>query len=1072
VANALDGLTDAQREAVTHRRSPVLVSAGAGTGKTEVLIRRLCWFAEQGLEPHRPLLIVRDEAAVATVLERVEALLDRPHEELSVHSAQGVCARLITEQAAAAGVEELTPIATAAERLAMLLAQAGELELSHHDFRGRPLALFAAFVRQIDRLKADLVDAGRYSEWAEDQGAREREFAALFAAHDRMLAERGLLDEGELLLAGVRLFERDVGAGEWFAGRHPQLLVDDWQSRSLAQRKLVTLLAAGGTGLTVAGDENQALGAGGGSMQALAEQYPEAAQLTLSHSFRCRQRVLDGAQAVLGAAAAPGRDEERPLRGRSGGEVHFWRPSSERAQAQHVAAEIEQLIAGEVVAPERCAVLVRSVASHGREVAAALAERAVAHQIIGADAFFERAEIRDVLAWLRLLVDPADAAAVVRALSRPPIGLHAVDVARCVQIARRRKLDMVAALAAALESPQIVPEARERINSFLAIQRWASAMFDDQRADLFVYRLVERLGLRRAQLFSTQPDVVERLVNLAKLTELAARHSGVEPTATPRDFAAYITVVAESGIGEAEAAAARPARGVVIAGIDDVGGLEFDRVFVLSLGAARMLPRRALAGLRARPVAGIGAADEEQAMRRALYVAMTRASEGVVLSAVWGAGSEAGRESSGWRLAEEAREALGGAWEEREEELFGPAAALQSLFRERRDELLESVARVGSRLGELRFDTDIDVAHGVVRLLELVKLAALLERREEQPIAEALVDINARLAAAATPLQREILLSSPLDELLAGTEEAAGRRAATAAVREEPSLAPFLPRRGERLMLSASDIETYRACPLRYKFARVLRIPREPTLNQRFGILVHQVLERFHDNGTLITAAAGASGLAPANDDDADGGGSLAAESASAGGRAQMLRLLDVAWRRGGFGDSDEERQLREKARVALIRYEQRLRGDPPSAGAGAGTPRWFERSFSFPLGPHQIRGRVDRIDELGGGGYELIDYKTGLPKHASELREDVQLALYSVAARETWQLEATERTYYYVLDDERVSLGVDDARDEWITGTVAEVGDGILAQRFEPTPSRAVCAMCDFRIACPAAEK
>jgi DNA helicase-2/ATP-dependent DNA helicase PcrA len=185
-----------------------------------------------------------------------------------------------------------------------------------------------------------------------------------------------------------------------------------------------------------------------------------------------------------------------------------------------------------------------------------------------------------------------------------------------------------------------------------------------------------------------------------------------------------------------------------------------------------------------------------------------------------------------------------------------------------------------------------------------------------------------------------------------------------------------------------------------------------------------------------------------------------------------MLRLLDVAWRRGGFGDSDEERQLREKARVALIRYEQRLRGDPPLPEVAAGTPRWFERSFSFPLGPHQIRGRVDRIDELAGGGYELIDYKTGLPKHASALREDVQLALYSVAARETWQLEATERTYYYVLDDERVSLGVDEARDEWITGTVAEVGEGILGQRFEPTPSRAVCAMCDFRIACPAAEK
>ena len=1029
VANALDGLTDAQRDSVTDRRAPLLILAGAGTGKTEVLIRRLCWFREQGLEPQRPLLIARDETAVQAALNRIETVLDGPHEELSVYSSHGLCARLIAEQSAAAGVEELTPVASAAERLAMLLEEAGALELRHHDFRGRPLALFAGFVRRIDRLKADLIDAAGYAEWARGQGGREQEFAALFAAHDRMLAVRGLLDAGELLIAGVRLLERDVGAGEWFAERHPQLLVDDWHNRSLAEQELVKLLARGGTALTVAGDDDQALGAGAGTMRALAEHYPEAAIVTLAHSFRCRQRVLDGAQAVLPAREPNGHE----LRGHSGGEVDFWRCASERAQAQHVAALIERLIVDDRVAPERCAVLVRAVASEGRQIAAALNERAIAHRMIGADAFFERAEVRDVLAWLRLLADPADAAAVVRALSRPPIGLHAVDIARCVQIARRRKLDMVAALAAALESPQLVPEARERITSFLTIQRAAAAVFDDQRADLFVYRLIEQLGLRRHQLFSAEADVIERLVNLAKLAELAARHSRVQPQATPRDFAAYITVVADSGIGEAEAVVAGEQRAVVIASIVDVGGLEFDRVFVLSLGAPRTP----------------GAGDEAK-LRRSLYVAMTRARESLVLSYV--AGDAWARAPA--PIAEQARIALGGEWEDREEELFGPAEALHSLFRERRAELLDSVARVGSRLGELRFDTDLDVAHGVVRLLELVKLAALLERREEQPIADALADINARLGAAATPLQREILLSSPLDDLLAGTEDATSRRGAAAAAREEPSLAPFLPRRGDRLMLSASDIETYRACPLRYKFARVLRIPREPTLNQRFGILVHQVLERFHEQGTLAPAER------------------PAGEFGESGGRADILRLLDIAWRRGGFGDSDEERQLREKARVALIRYEQRLGGEESLREAGSGTPRWFERSFSFPLGPHQVRGRVDRIDELPGGGYELIDYKTGLPKHPSQLREDVQLALYSVAARETWQLEATARTYYYVLDDQRVSLGVDDARDEWITATVAEVGAAILAQGFEPTPSRPVCAMCDYRIACPAAEK
>ncbi|PZS06921.1 MAG: hypothetical protein DLM64_15610, partial [Solirubrobacterales bacterium] len=123
----------------------------------------------------------------------------------------------------------------------------------------------------------------------------------------------------------------------------------------------------------------------------------------------------------------------------------------------------------------RCATVRSSsataIACPSRAIAVALEERTVAHRLIGEAAFFHRAEIRDVLAWLRLLSDPSDAGAVVRALARAPIELRSVDIARCTQIARRRKLDMVAALAAATESPQVPPEARERIRVFLKLYR-------------------------------------------------------------------------------------------------------------------------------------------------------------------------------------------------------------------------------------------------------------------------------------------------------------------------------------------------------------------------------------------------------------------------------------------------------------------------------------------------------------------------------------------------------------------------------------------------------------------------
>jgi len=1013
VATTLDGLTGAQRKAVDDRATPLLIDGVPGAGKTEVLVRRFC--ALTGADPGgpQPMLLVADQLAAESAMSRIEAVIAAGHASLPVHSTVELCERLLAAHSFAAGIEDLTPVLTAGERLALLLENAGSLELRHHDFRGRPLALFAAFVRRIDQLKAELVDAERFAERSAAGSDRDREFAAVFRTHDRLLRERGVLDRGDGLIACVRMLEREPAIACALASRHPHLLVDDWQRRSGGERELVLLLARSGMALTLAGDDLEAAITAQPRLAALADELAPVSVVRLEQSLRCPPPVLAGARAIAtGGEAVPHKRGDGARAQDVEAVVRFWRCKNARAQAQHVAAEIEGLLrAG--LAPGRCAVLVRSVTADSATLVEALDERGIEYHVSGAGAFFERTEVRDVLAWLRLLVDPRDAAAVVRALARPPIELHSVDIARCVQIARRRKVDVVAGLGAALESPLLPPEARERVALFMQIHRASAAAFDEERADLFVHRLIERLGLRRHQLFSASPDVAERIVSLGQLSELATRHAHAVPGATPREFATYAAAVAESGIGDEQIAAPPRRPGVVLAGAAEVAGQEFDHVFLLSAGSAPP--------------------------PRATYVAITRTRERLVVVDVPGGTGEAPS------AVELARAALGAAWEEREEELYGPTEALQALFGERRDELLDAVARVGARLGELRFDTDLDVTHAVVRLLELIKLAALLERRDTpasaaQSLDDALADVNARLSAAATPLEREILSSSPLDATLVGAQGAARSHPAA---REEPSLAAFLPRRGDGLVLSASDIDTYRSCPLRYKFARVFRIPREPTLNQRFGILVHQVLERFHEEGA----------------------GPMGPDGAEA---TPILRLLDIAWRRSGLGDSAEELQLREKARAALLRYAERDR----QAGPGAPTPRWFERSFSFPLGSHLIRGRVDRIDELPGGGFELIDYKTGLPRQREQLRGDVQLALYAVAAREAWNLDAAERTYYYVLDDIRVTLSPRDEGTAPIAEVVERAGEAILAERFEPTPSRAVCSMCDYRIACPAAEK
>ena len=193
-----------------------------GTGKTELLARRVSALAGEGVGAQRVAVLVRDEAAAAAMRTRIGLLLHGPYEELAVLTYNGNLRAPAGRFDAAVDGGGFVDLATTADRLAMLLDRAGELELRHHDFRGRPLALFASIIGRIDRLKSERVDAERLAQqWArslpdDDDGAREREFAALLASHDRMLADRGLFDRGELLFAATRLLEgaqRRAGAG-------------------------------------------------------------------------------------------------------------------------------------------------------------------------------------------------------------------------------------------------------------------------------------------------------------------------------------------------------------------------------------------------------------------------------------------------------------------------------------------------------------------------------------------------------------------------------------------------------------------------------------------------------------------------------------------------------------------------------------------------------------------------------------------------------------------------------------------------------------------------------------------
>jgi DNA helicase-2/ATP-dependent DNA helicase PcrA len=491
------------------------------------------------------------------------------------------------------------------------------------------------------------------------------------------------------------------------------------------------------------------------------------------------------------------------------------------------------------------------------------------------------------------------------------------------------------------------------------------------------------------------------LLGLSRLAELAAAWTRREPHGSTRGFVRYLAAVAEAGV-ESAPGEEPPTPGAVL-GLRPgaVKGMEFDHVLALGLERGGEWER-------------IGAP----------------ARRGLVLSRVEGGGPNSAfyaDASAGAEIEEEVQE----------EELFGPAEGLHATYRMLREEVLEASWRAGRELSEPRLDTALDVNRAIARYLELLKLAALAQRPGDEATAEAVEAVNGLLRQVATPEQQTELDASPLDSYLLDTERRRDGRRRLIAARHEPSLQAFLPRRGDGgLSLSASDLDLYLTCPLKYKFARVFGIPQEPTINQRFGILIHNVLERFHKE----EAGPGEDGL------------------------TRLTDLLEAGWRRSGFGDSDDELQYRDRAREAMRLYWE-------SESESEGEPVWLERKFDFQIGPHHVRGRVDRVDRLPGGEYELIDYKTGERKSEADLESDLQLALYRLAAREAWDIEAGIGSYYYVLDAEKVAAPTKPDDAERVERTVLQVAEGALGQDFEPRPSAKVCSWCDYRLICPAAE-
>ena len=311
-------LTDAQRRVVEHGPGAMLVVGPAGSGRSEALAARLARLVSAGTAPARIMVLTRSRSAATHLRARATALIELPYEELWISTYEVVAERLLREHALEAGLDPFFATVRAADRLAMLLDRLDDLSLRRHEIRGNPAGLLARLLRRIDALKAERITPGRLRDWAEqresqaqgpadrERARREREFAELYASHDRVLRDCGSLDAGDLVIELERLLGERADVRSALSERFPFLMVDELEDAGAAHRALAEALVAEHGNLVCACDMGQSIRRPPQAVRdptpSFMDRHPDADQVVLDRPLRFAPEIATAAAAVSAMA--------------------------------------------------------------------------------------------------------------------------------------------------------------------------------------------------------------------------------------------------------------------------------------------------------------------------------------------------------------------------------------------------------------------------------------------------------------------------------------------------------------------------------------------------------------------------------------------------------------------------------------------------------------------------------------------------------------------------------------------------------------------------------------------------
>ncbi|HEY7127457.1 MAG TPA: UvrD-helicase domain-containing protein [Ktedonobacterales bacterium] len=638
----LAGLNQPQQEAVTHGEGPLLILAGPGSGKTRVITHRIAYLLrERGVPPWSVLAVTFTNKAAREMRERVNTLVGTRARDLTISTFHTLCSRILRRESEHYSVVPKN-FAIFDDDDQLSLAKQAVVNLRLNDKQYQPRSLLSAISRAKNDLLGPLEFAERVRKYYDEVVSR------VYKEYQRLLQQNNAVDFDDLILLTYDLWRKNPQILERYQARFRFLHVDEFQDTNIAQYRLMMLLAKGmpehpsHRNICVVGDEDQGIyswrGADIRNILEFERDFPEARVILLEQNYRSTQPILDAARQVVQQNLT--RKDKRLWTERKGGAlIRLHEAYNEEDEGQWVANEIRRTVNRGEAKYKDFAVMYRTNAQ-SRALEEQFIRAGVAYQVVGSRRFYERAEIKDMLAYLRLLLNPADTFSLRRIINLPNRKIGPKTLDELLRWADKQHLAVTEALRTIDEHPTLPTAGKRALANFYHILTDLLAAAAKERLPDLLDRILDRTGYR-TDLQSQEEEGEERLRNILELRRVAMDYEEIEPAVALPLFLEQVALVGGSDLTQTSAddrASLAPENqdAVTLITLHAAKGLEFPVVFMVGVEEGILPHSRALMDLKQ--------LEEE---RRLAYVGMTRAMRQLYLVRVfrrsfYGSAGEAG----------------------------------------------------------------------------------------------------------------------------------------------------------------------------------------------------------------------------------------------------------------------------------------------------------------------------------------------------------------------------------------------------------------------------------------------